>query len=159
MAIAMFLKVDGATGESQDAAHQGWIDVHRLDWIACQKGNMASGGGGGAGRVNFDDLRVSGFMDKATPALIKHAASGKHLPEVKVSVCKAGGIQIEYATFVLKDVIVTKVSTVGSGVDVGVQYCFQAAKIEHHYWTQGKDGTRGAECQMGWDIKQNIATA
>jgi hypothetical protein len=24
---------------------------------------------------------------------------------------------------------------------------------------QGKDGSKGAESQMGWDVKQNVATA
>jgi len=27
MAIDMYLKVDGATGESQDSNHKGWLDI------------------------------------------------------------------------------------------------------------------------------------
>jgi type VI secretion system secreted protein Hcp len=42
---------------------------------------------------------------------------------------------------------------------MGINYSFQAAKVEHHYWVQGKDGSKGAESQMGWDVKQNVATA
>ena len=35
----------------------------------------------------------------------------------------------------------------------------QAAKVEHHHCVQGKDGSKGTESQMGWDVKQNISTA
>ena len=74
---------------------------------------------------------------------------------------KAGGTQIEYSTIVLNDVLVTGTQFVGAsgGETLGVNYSFQAAKVEHHYWVQGKDGSKGAESQMGWDVKQNVATA
>ncbi|EPC4310549.1 type VI secretion system tube protein Hcp, partial [Cronobacter sakazakii] len=52
MAIDMFLKVEGVTGESKDANHSSWIDVLSFNWGAAQPGNMAVGGGGGAGKVN-----------------------------------------------------------------------------------------------------------
>jgi len=61
MAIDMFLKVEGVTGESKDANHASWIDVLSFNWGAAQPGNMAVGGGGGAGKVNFQDLRRISF--------------------------------------------------------------------------------------------------
>lgn len=161
MAIDMYLKVEGATGESQDANHKEWIDIVSYSWGASQTGAMSGGGGGGAGKVSFSDLQVLTNLDKATPAILKYCSSGKHVGEVKLSICKAGGSQIEYATIVLKDVIVT--STLFSGADNGerihVNYSFQSSKIEQHYWVQQKDGTKGAESQMGWDVKENKATA
>lgn len=160
MAIDMFLKVEGASGESTDSNHKEWIDVASLSWGASQIASMASGGGGGAGKVSFNDLSIDATMDKATPAILKHCASGKHLGEVKVSICKSGGSQIEYSTIVLKEVVVTTVQFNGVGSDeLRVTYVFQAAKVEHHYWTQTSQGGKGAESQMGWDIKENKATA
>lgn len=160
MAIDMFLKVEGASGESTDANHKEWIDIASLSWGASQVASMSSGGGGGAGKASFNDLHIDAMMDKATPAILKHCASGKHLGEVKVAICKAGGSQVEYSTIVLKDVIVTTVQF--SGVDseeLRVSYSFQAAKVEHHYWIQTPQGVKGAESQMGWDVKENKATA
>jgi len=156
----MFLQVDGIKGESADANHQGWIDIESMSWGASQAASI-SGGGGGSGKVSFTSLRTVAAIDSATPALIKYCASGKHVTGAKISVCKAGGTQIEYSTVVLKDVLVTSTSMTGSsgGERVGIIYSFQAAKVEHHYWVQGKDGSKGAESQMGWDVKQNIATA
>jgi type VI secretion system secreted protein Hcp len=159
MAVDFYLKVDGVDGESADANHAGCIDVVSLGWGASQAASV-SGGGGGSGKVSFSVLSIIADMDKATPALIKYCASGKHIPQVKVSMCKAGGTQIEYATIVLKDAIVTSARFAGTtGNTQTLVYEFQAAQVEHHYWVQGKDGSKGAESQMGWDVKQNIATA
>lgn len=49
MSTDLFLKIEGITGESQDANHKGWIGVDSFTWGATQPGNMATGGGGGAG--------------------------------------------------------------------------------------------------------------
>lgn len=161
MAIDMFLKVEGATGESADSNHKEWIDILAFSWGASQVATMSSGSGGGAGKVSFEDLSITTKMDKATPALIKHCASGKHLDEVKVSVCKAGGTQVEYSTIVLKDVLVTgvKFGGAGGGEQVLAIYGFQSSKVEQHYWVQTAQGGKGAESQMGWDVKANQATA
>lgn len=97
MAIDMFLKVEGASGESKDSNHKGWTDITSFSWGASQPGNMGVGGGGGAGKVCFNDLHVNALIDKSTPALLKHCSSGKHLTKIELSVCKAGGSQVEYA--------------------------------------------------------------
>jgi type VI secretion system secreted protein Hcp len=156
MSVDMFLQVDGVTGEATDSNHQGWLDIVTCTWGASQNASI-SGGGGGSGKVQFNDLRIYSHVDKATPALIKYCASGKHIPKIKVSVCKAGGTQIEYATIVLKDAIVTGANLKGASANqlMGIEYSFQGAQVEHHYWKQSKDGTKGAESQMGWDIKAN----
>ncbi len=160
MAIDLYLKVDGVTGESMDANHKGWIDIVSFVWGGSQSGSMSSGGGGGAGKVSFSDLQVITNMDKASSTLMSYCSSGKHVPEVKLSMCKAGGLQIEYSTIVLNDVIVTSVQFTGSGTNeqVGIAYAFQSSKIEHHYWLQMKDGGKGPESQMGWSVKENKAT-
>lgn len=50
MSVAIDLRVEGATGESKDSAHSGWIDSLTFNWGASQPGNMnVVGGGGGAG--------------------------------------------------------------------------------------------------------------
>ena len=157
MAIDMFMRVDGATGESKDSKHKNWTDITSFSWGASQPGNMGVGGGGGAGKVNFNDLHINALIDKSTPAILKHCASGKHLNKIEVSVCKAGGEQIEYTRITLEDVLVTAVQYTGAGGDdtVGVSYAFQAAKVKQQYWEQSDKGGKGAESQAGWNIKEN----
>ncbi|CAM4197027.1 Hcp family type VI secretion system effector [Serratia silvae] len=157
MAIDMFLKIEGATGECKDANHSGWINIESFNWGASQPGNMGSGGGGGAGKVCFNDLHVQTSIDKATPAILKHCASGKHLSKVELSVCKAGGSQVEYAKITLEDVLVTNVQFNGAGNSevLKVDYAFQSAKVKQQYWEQSDKGGKGAESSAGWSIKEN----
>ncbi|WP_049280630.1 Hcp family type VI secretion system effector, partial [Serratia marcescens] len=128
-----------------------------FSWGASQPGNMGVGGGGGAGKVCFNDLHVNALVDKSTPALLKHCSSGKHLTKVELSVCKAGGTQVEYVKITLDDVLVTAVQYTGAGGEdtVGVTYSFQAAKVKQQYWEQSDKGGKGAESSAGWNIKEN----
>jgi type VI secretion system secreted protein Hcp len=157
MAVDMFMKVEGASGESQDANHKGWTNIDSFSWGATQPHSMATGGGAGAGKVTFHDLNVVASMDKAYSAVLKHCATGKHLGQVEISLCKAGGSQIEFGKITLTDVLVTNVTVSGAnGQDaVVVNYSFQAAKIKSQYWEQTAQGSKGAESQMGFSIKEN----
>ena len=123
-------------------------------------GTSRQGGGGGAGKVNFQDLKVTAAIDKAAPTILKHSAIGRHIPKLEISVCKAGGEQIEYSRITLDDVMVTGVEFDGSKNNevLWVTYSFQAVKIKTQYWEQTERGGKGPETQMGYDIKQNKAT-
>ncbi|KAB8312892.1 type VI secretion system tube protein Hcp [Erwinia endophytica] len=149
--------MEGVTGESNDSNHKNWIDALSFNWGANQPGNMSVGGGGGAGKVNFRDLTVQAFIDKATPAILKYCASGKHITKVDLSVCKAGGNQVEYSRISLEDVLITNVdfNGIGDTEEIVVNYSFQASRVNIHYWEQSDKGTKGAETKSGWDIKQN----
>ncbi|CAP44463.1 Hcp family type VI secretion system effector [Bordetella petrii] len=157
MAVDMFMKIDGANGESKDSNHKNWSDIVSFSWGATQPGNMASGGGLGAGKASFNDLHVVARIDKAAPAVMKHCASGKHLGRVELSVCKAGGQQVEYTKITLEDVLVSSVQLSGemNSESVVVNYAFQAAKVKQQYWEQTEQGGKGAESLVAWDIKQN----
>ena len=52
MSIALFLKVDGADGESKESAHKDWIDVDSFSWGIDQPSQAHTGGGLGAGKVS-----------------------------------------------------------------------------------------------------------
>lgn len=158
MAVDIFMKIDGANGESKDANHKDWSDVLSFSWGATQPGNMSSGGGLGAGKASFNDLHIVARIDKAAPAVLKHCASGKHLNSVQLSMCKAGGTQIEYSRITLEDVLVSSVQQSGDGGSesgVIINYAFQAAKVKQQYWEQTDQGGKGAETLVAWDIKQN----
>ncbi|AVS73768.1 Hcp family type VI secretion system effector [Paracidovorax cattleyae] len=157
MSVDMFMKVEGASGESQDANHKSWTDIRSFTWGATQPNSMATGSGAGAGKVTFHDLNIVAKIDKAYPAVLKHCSSGKHLGQVEISMCKAGGTQIEFSKITLTDVLVTSVTVSGTdGSDaVLVNYAFQAAKIKTQYWEQTNQGGKGAESSAGWNIKEN----
>lgn len=153
----MFMKVEGVNGESKDSNHKDWTNIESFDWGAEQPGSMTSGGGGGAGKVNFNDLTVVAAIDKAAPTILKNCATGQHLSKVEISVCKAGGEQIEYSRTTLEDVLVTGVKFIGvqDNDALKMRYSFQAAKVKNQYWEQTDKGSKGAEVQMAFNIKEN----
>jgi type VI secretion system Hcp family effector len=160
MGVAMFMKVDGVTGESVDSQHKQWTDIQSFSWGANQRGAMATGGGGNAGRASFNDLSVVAYMDKSSAAIIKNCANGKHLTKVEISACKTGGTQIEFMRVTLEEVLVTSAHV--TGVDPGdaadrllMNYGFQAARVKKQYWEQTDTGGKGAEVSVGWNVKEN----
>jgi len=156
MAIALFMKVDGATGESKNAVYKDHTELDSFSWGATQPSSMHSGGGGGAGKVSFHDLTCVGKMDKAYPSVYIKCASGEHISKVEIMGAKAGGDQIEYFKITLEDVLVTNVSVSGSsGAEVVVGYSFQASKAKSEYSVQTEKGGKGATSTFGWNIKEN----
>ena len=83
MALDMFMRIEGVSGESKDSNHKAWTDIQSFKWGAEQPGSMSSGGGGGAGKVNFDDLIVVSAIDKAAPTVLKNCSVGQHLGKVE----------------------------------------------------------------------------
>ena len=109
MAVDVFLKLGDIKGESTDAKHAGEIDVLSWSWGISQTGTAAPGGGGGAGKVSFNDLTFTHNVDKASPMLMKACATGQHVKEATLVARKAGKGQQEYLVIKMTDVLVTGV--------------------------------------------------
>jgi type VI secretion system secreted protein Hcp len=155
MAGDTFFKIGDIKGESQDAKHKDEIEVMSWSWGVSQPGSMSMGGGGGSGKASFSDLTFSHNVDKASANLLKACASGKHIPEATITSRKAGEDQQEYLIVKLSDVIITNVSSGGSGGDVMENVAMQFAKMELEYKPQKKDGTLDAGVFFKYDLKQN----
>ncbi|MGH8813616.1 MAG: type VI secretion system tube protein Hcp, partial [Advenella sp.] len=72
MAVDMFMKIEGTTGESKDSNHKDWSDIRSFAWGATQPGSMSTGGGGGTGKASFNDLNVVAHVDRSAPAVMQH---------------------------------------------------------------------------------------
>ena len=160
MAVDIFIKIGDIKGESQDKAHKEEIDVLNWSWGMSQSGNMHMGGGGGAGKVNIQDLALTKYVDKASPNLMMHCASGKHIDKVTLVVRKAGGeSQVEYMKIDLEEVLVTSLSTGGSGSDdrLTENVTLNFAQVMVEYQEQKADGSKqGGPVKFGWNIRSNI---
>jgi len=113
MAFDAFLKLDGIKGESLDSKHKGEIDILSFAFGAAQTGTQASGGGGGAGKVQIFDMNFVKKVDASSPLLFLNCASGTHIKEANLTVRKAGGQQLEYLKIKLTDVLVSSVKPHG----------------------------------------------
>jgi type VI secretion system secreted protein Hcp len=108
VAYDAFLKIDGIQGESQDAKHQGEIEVRGFSFGESQAGTMAFGGGGGAGKVRMDDFRFWMPVNKASPKLLLACATGEHFKQAVLTCRKAGKEQQEFLKVTLTDLLVSR---------------------------------------------------
>jgi type VI secretion system secreted protein Hcp len=159
MAVDMFLKINGIKGEAKDGkGHQDEIDVLAWSWGASNSGSAHVGGGAGAGKVNVQDLSFTKYIDKSSPELFLACCNGKHLPDALLVVRKAGEEPLEYLKITLGDVLVTSVSTGGSGGEdrLTENVTLNFARVKVHYTEQDQKGKAAAQPQAGWDIQKNV---
>jgi len=160
MAVDMFIKIAEIKGESADDKHKEEIDLLAWSFGASQSGSTHSATGGGSGKVNFQDISFTKYIDKASPTLLSTCASGKHIKEATLTVRKAGGkAPVEYLKIKLSDIIVAAYSTGGSGGEdrLTENVTLNFAKVKFQYQPQKSDGTKdGGVLEMGWNIAENV---
>ena len=157
MAVDMFIKIKGIEGESRDDKHKKEIDVLAWSWGLSQSGSAHMGGGEGAGKVNVQDLSFTKYTDSATHALVLACCNGEHIEEAVFVVRKAGKEPLDYIKITLNEVIVSSVSTGGSGGEdrLTENITLNFAKFKLEYTPQKADGTGDAAKTAGWDIAEN----
>lgn len=157
MAVDQFLKLEKIKGESQDHKHKDEIDVLAWSWGLSQSGSTHQGKGSGAGKVSIQDLTITKYVDSATHALMLACCNGKHIPEALLTVRKAGEEPLEYLKITMSDVIVSSVSTGGSGGEDKLveTVSLNFGKVKVVYVPQKADGSGDAEKEMGWHIPLN----
>ena len=159
MAVDMFLEIKGEIkGESQDASHKGAIDVLAWSWGLSSSGSFHAGGGGGSGKANFQDISITKWVDLSSNKLQLYCANGDHFTEARLIVRKAGKKPIEYITIKMENVLITSVSTGGSGGEdkLTENVTLNFAKVEYVYKEQKPDGSAGADQPFKWDIAGNV---
>lgn len=158
MAVDMFLDIEGEiNGESKDHAHKKTIDVLAWSWGLSSSGSMHMGGGGGSGKANYQDLSITKYVDVSSPVLMLYCADGNHFAKATLIVRKAGKKPLEYLIVKMKDVIITSVSTGGSGGEdrLTENVSLNFASVEVGYREQKDDGGGEAAKEFKWDIREN----
>jgi len=156
--VDYFLKIEGIEGESADSKHKNEIDLESWSLGATQSGTHAAGGGGGAGKVAFQDFHFVMKINKASPKLMLACASGEHLKKAVLTCRKAGKDQQEFLKITLSDALISSYQTGGSGHGDIVptdQISINFSKIEQEYKEQKADGSLGGAVTAGWDVKSN----
>ena len=157
MSVDMFIKIGDIKGESVDDKHKDEIDIISWSWGGSQSGSTHMGTGGGSGKVSIQDLSFKKWVDKSTPILFKTMCEGAHIKEAVLVVRKAGGKPVEYVKITLTDVMVTSMSTGGSGSDdrLSESVTLNFAQFKLEYVPQKNDGSAMAAIQMAWNIAVN----
>jgi type VI secretion system secreted protein Hcp len=163
MAVDMFMELATINGESGDKVYKPKkaIDVLAWSWGMSQSGSFHSATGGGAGKANFQDLSFTKYVDNASPTLMQMCATGGHIATGTLTVRKAGTTPLEYIKLKLTKVMVTAVTTGGSGgedrLTENVTLNFSAFEFE--YTPQLPNGGGGTMVPFKFDIAANNAEA
>ncbi len=162
MAVDFFLKLEGpdVEGESMDSQHADEIAINSWSWGMNQSGTMHVAKGGGAGKVDVQDISLTRMVDKATPNLMQHCCKGTQF-ETATLVCRKAsgdGGQLEYVTLEMKNVIITGVQAGGSENDDNL---FENVSLNFGQYTisyvpQDNDGSALPEVgPIGWNMQTN----
>lgn len=157
MAVDMFIKIGDIKGEAADKAHGEEIDVLSWSWGMSNSGSAQIGGGSGSGKVNVQGLSFTKYIDKSTPKLMLACCNGKHYDEALLTVRKAGEKPVEYVKVKLTDVLITAVTTGGSGGEdrLTENVTLDFAEFKLDYTPQDSKGAAGTAIPVSWDIAAN----
>jgi type VI secretion system secreted protein Hcp len=157
MAMDMFIKIGELKGEARDKVHKDEIDVLAWSWGISNSGSAQVGGGAGAGKCNVQDLSFTKYLDKASPDLMLAACNGKHFPKAVLAVRKAGEDPLEYLLITVEELIVTSISTGGSGGEdrLTENVTLNFARVKVQYKEQTATGGVGDKPEMGWNVAEN----
>ncbi len=121
-------------------------------------GSAHHGGGAGSGKVSVQDLSFTKYIDKSSTNLQMACCTGKHYPEAKLTIRKAGDTPLEYLSITMKEVLVTSVSTGGSGGEdrLTENVTLNFASFITEYKPQKADGSGDAAVFAKYSMKENI---
>jgi type VI secretion system secreted protein Hcp len=158
MAVDMFIKIGALKGEARDSVHKEEIDVLAWSWGISNSGSAHVGGGAGAGKCNVQDLSITKYIDKTSPDLMLACCNGKHFDKATLTVRKAGETPLEYIIINVEDLIITSVSTGGSGGEdrLTENVTLNFARVKLMYKEQTPTGAVGDKPEMGWNIAENV---
>lgn len=158
MAVDAFLKLKDLKGESVVTGHEDEIQILSWNWGLSQMGTTHRGTGGGAGKVDVQDISVVKYVDASSPNLTLACCNGKHFEEGTLTVRKAGEKPLDYLIITMNDLIVTSVSPGGSSGDENVveNVTLNFAKFKFSYQPQDNKGAKaGGAVEVVYDIAKN----
>lgn len=108
MAYKAYLKLDGITGESNAANHQGETEILSYSLSAPQSP-------GGGAHESVKDMTFVKVLDSISATLFQKCASGEYIASAVLSLDKiVGASSLTYATYTMTNVMVLSVRPGGS---------------------------------------------
>lgn len=160
MAIDVFLQIEGIKGESQDAAHQGWIELTSAQWGIVQPRSVtvSTGGGHTAERCEHRALMLTKLADLASPILMQHCSMGKTIPKAKLEFLRADGQgkPVKYYEVELENIMIATIDqSVHEGSILRDSFSLRFSKVKWKYTQQKIGGGVGGSTVGGWDLAGN----
>jgi type VI protein secretion system component Hcp len=149
-------KIDDIKGFTEVRGYQTWHDVLAHSWGFSQSGTFHSGGGGGSGKANFQDLSMTLYLNSSLTHFAERIASGKHTESMELefhSLNDKGEMSLTH-TMILTKCMVTSLALGHSNNDsrlpvVNVTINFAEVKITFPGDEEG--------FIFNWNIAENVA--
>jgi type VI secretion system Hcp family effector len=157
---AIFAKVEGHNGASEDSGHSGQVEVLNVEWRADQQATPGSGGQLNAGRANVGALTYTAYINKEFASLTQAMLQAKIIPSVEIDFCRIAGGKVEsYCKYKLKNALCTSVDIEASlnGPRTLYRVGFSGTKIEIESKAQSSSGSMAAGSTCSHDILKNSA--
>jgi type VI secretion system secreted protein Hcp len=160
MAIDVYLQIDGIKGESQDSAHQGWIEVTSAQWGVLQpkSATASTAGGHTAERCEHRSITVTKLADLSSPQLMQTCSAGKTIPKAKLEFMRADsdGKPVKYYEIELENVLIGSVNQAAhEGGMLQDSVALKFSKVRWKYTQQKIGGGAGGNTAGGWDLATN----
>ena len=159
MAIDTFLKLGSIKGESVVKGFEDQMQILSWGWGMTQTGTTHMASGGGAGKVDVQDITITKPIDAGSPTLSLSCAKGTHYDTAVLTMRKAGGTALEYVTLTLTDVLVSSYSVAHSGGDDTLTdtVTLNFGKFKYSYQPQDNKGAKkGGAIDATFDIAKNV---
>jgi type VI secretion system secreted protein Hcp len=155
MAIDVFLRIDGITGESQNPNFKGQIELESFSFGANNVVNIGSGTGSGSGKVSFTPITVTKLPDTTSPVLFLAVCQGTRFGTATISFVQPGA-SAAYITFDLGTVIASGLTTsVTNGVTLET-ITLVCGSLRYTVVTYNASGAATGTVTDGWDITKNV---
>lgn len=160
MAFDAFVKMTGIQGESKDGSFSNQIEIQSYGVGVTQNksSTVSSSGGASTERADFHDFSFTKLMDLASPKLIEACAAGKSIPEVVVTLNRAGSTKFSFCEYRMTNCFVSGISAGGGSAED-----FPTEEVHINYGTfdvvyTAQDRATGASkgnSSAGWDLQKN----
>jgi type VI secretion system secreted protein Hcp len=157
MAWDAFLTLEGVSGESQRAGHEGEIELISFSFGASNPASIGIGSGGGTGKVSLSSFNVMKKTDASSVGMFRASCIGQHFPTARASLYKSGGEKpLLYLLFDFEEVYVDHIQWSGAegGDSIPMEsVSFSFGKVTITYTQQNSDGTAGGDFEGSWDVR------
>ena len=165
MSVAMFLKMDGITGDSKNYDHKGWSDVVSWNWGMSSNRNSAQLHDDDT--TSFKEISITKRIGMDSTDIMLLFAQGKTVKNVDFNIIPVVGARDakqKYLAMRMENVVIKSITTGGSAAEdffkENIVLLFDKIRFVYNHNTapntQNPAGT-SVDYKFGWDISMNQA--
>ncbi len=152
--MAIYLKLDGVSGDATQQDHKEWITLNSFQWgvgrgISTPVGDTARRE---ASQPSVSEVTVTKIADVSSSQLFVEAVTGTNAKLVKIHLTRTGSPGDTYLEFILTDTLVSGYSMSSGGDQPSESLSLNFTKIEFNYTPFTADNKPGTTKRASFDL-------